>query len=70
MQDRTTKITRGDRLQVALLNLEVGQQAEIPFKLYSANTIHSMAAQLKAGRGLVYEVNTRGEKTAIVTRIR
>lgn len=63
------KIKRGDRLQTLLLDLEVGDVAEVPYKFYSANTIRATATQLKTDKGIGFEVNARGEKNAIVTRV-
>ena len=64
------KISRGDRLQPALLDMAVGDCLEIPYKQYSANSIRVTATQLKFDRDIEFEVNTRGDKVAIVTRIR
>lgn len=65
---KNKKITRGEPLQTALLEMVVGDVLEIPFKFFSANTIRATASQLKYDKGVTYEVNARGEKAAIVTR--
>lgn len=62
------KIQRGEPLQVAMLELEPGEILEVPYKLFSANTIRATASQLKFDKGVIYEVNARGEKCALVTR--
>lgn len=65
---KNKKITRGEPLQTALLEMNVGDVLEIPFKFFSANTIRATASQLKYDKSVTYEVNARGEKAAIVTR--
>lgn len=62
------KIKRGERLQPALLELQVGDAVEVPYRFYSENTLRVTASQLKVDRGIVIEVNCRSPKLAILTR--
>lgn len=62
------KITRGEPLKATMLDLNVGDVLEVPFKLFSANSIRATASQLKSDKGVAFEVNARGEKVALVKR--
>lgn len=68
-QTKIKKIKLGERLQTAMIEMAVGESLEIPYKFYSANTIRATASQLKLNNGLEYEVNTRGDKLATITRL-
>lgn len=62
------EIKRGDRLQVALIELEIGDAVKVPYKHYSLNSIRATASQLKADRNLQYDVNARSNVAAVITR--
>lgn len=64
------KIKRGDRLQVALLELSVGDSVKIPYRFYSENSIRATVTQLKKDRGISvgYEINVRSNVAAVITR--
>lgn len=68
MQNETKKIKRGDRLQASLFELAVGETLAIPYRCFSENTIRSTLSQLKLSHPMRYEVNTKSNSTAIVTR--
>lgn len=42
------KIKRGDRLQLALTDLNVGESVKVPYRFFSENSIRATASQLKA----------------------
>ena len=45
-QMEVKKIKRGDRLQVALLELNVGDSVKVPYRHYSENSIRATVTQL------------------------
>lgn len=63
------EIKKGELLQPTLLDMSVGEAIRIPFKLFSENTLRSMASQIKFKFGMSFDVNTRSNTTAVVTRI-
>lgn len=63
------KLSKGEQLQTAMLELEAGEVLEVPYRFYSENTIRATASQLKFGKGVAYSVETRGAKSAFVTRL-
>lgn len=69
-QMEVKKIKRGDRLQVALLELNVGDSVKVPYKCYSENSIRATVTQLKKSRKdpIGYDINVRSNVAAIVTR--
>ena len=64
------KIKRGDRLQVALLELNVGESVKVPYRHYSENSIRSTVTQLKKGSEdpIGYDIDARSNVAAIITR--
>lgn len=64
------KIKRGDRLQVALLELNVGESVKVPYRHYSENSIRSTVTQLKKGSKdpIGYDIDARSNVAAIITR--
>lgn len=64
------KIKRGDRLQVALLELAVGESVKVPYRHYSENSIRSTVTQLKKSREdpIGYDIDARSNVAAIITR--
>lgn len=65
------KIKRGDRLQLALLELNVGESVKVPYRHYSENSIRATVAQLKKyriGNPIEFDVNARSNVSAIITR--
>lgn len=64
------KISRGDRLQPALLELNVGESIKVPYRFYSENSLRATASQLKASQGAEYEINARSTTAAIATRVK
>lgn len=68
----TKKIKRGDRLQVALLELNVGESIRVPYRHYSENSIRATVTQLKKTKDdnpIEYDINARSNVAAIITRI-
>lgn len=62
------KIKRGDRLQLVLTELEVGDCIRIPYRLFSENSIRATASQLKADKAMAYNINAQSNVAAILTR--
>jgi len=62
------KIKRGDRLQVALIELSVGERVKVPYRYFSENSIRSTVSQLKVGKPLDFDINTQSNVAAIITR--
>lgn len=65
------KIKRGDRLQVSLVELAVGESVRVPYRLYSENSIRATITQMKKandGNAAVYNINARSNVAAIITR--
>lgn len=64
------KIKRGDRLQVALLELNVGDSVKVPYRHYSENSIRATVTQLKKGceNPIGYDIDARSNVAAIITR--
>lgn len=69
-QMETKKIKRGDRLQVALLELNVGESVKVPYRHYSENSIRATVTQLKKGSEDIigYDIDARSNVAAIITR--
>lgn len=63
------KIKRGDRLQVALTEMNVGDSIKVPYRCYSENSIRSTISQLKQDSTVAFDVNTRSNVAAIITRV-
>lgn len=63
------KIQRGDRLQPALAELELGMSLKIPYRFYSENSIRATLSQLKLDRAMRFKANTASHIAAIVTRV-
>lgn len=64
------KISRGDRLQPALIELAIGESVKVPYRFFSENSLRATASQLKASSELEFEINARSNTAAIVTRIK
>lgn len=67
----TKKIKRGDRLQVALLELNVGESVKVPYRHYSENSIRATVTQMKKAKDdnpVEYDINARSNVAAIITR--
>lgn len=64
------KVKRGERLLPSLIELEIGSSVEVPFRLYSENSIRSVASRLKATQGVEFEVNVRSARCAVLTRLK
>lgn len=64
------KIKRGDRLQLTLTELSVGNSIRVPYRLFSENSIRATASQLKADKAVEYDINTRSNVAAIITRVK
>lgn len=64
------KISRGDRLQPALLELNVGESIKVPYRYFSENSLRSTASQLKVSSGVEFEINARSTSAAIATRVK
>lgn len=64
------KIKRGDRLQIALLELSVGDSVKVPYRHYSENSIRATVTQLKKGSDATveFDINARSNVAAIITR--
>lgn len=64
------KIKRGDRLQVSLIELNVGDSIKVPYRYYSENSIRATITQMKAKEDncAVYDINARSNVAAIITR--
>ncbi len=64
------KIKRGDRLQVTLLELNVGESVKVPYRLYSENSIRSTITQLKKSGDapFAYDIDARSNVAAVITR--
>ncbi len=64
-------LKRGDKLQVSLLELNVGESIKVPYRHYSENSIRSTVTQLKRKdkNPLDFEINAKSNTTAILTRI-
>ena len=69
-QMEVKKIKRGDRLQVALLELNVCDSVKVPYRHYSENSIRATVTQLKKGSEspIGYDIDARSNVAAIVTR--
>lgn len=63
------KIKRGDRLQVSLLELNVGEQIQIPYRIFSENSIRATVSQMKQNNPASFEVNTKSNYAAVITRV-
>lgn len=62
------KIKRGDRLQLALTDLNVGESVKVPYRFFSENSIRATASQLKADKAVKFDINTRSNVAAVLTR--
>ena len=64
------KIKRGDRLQVSLIELNVGESIKVPYRYYSENSIRATVTQMKTKEDnpAVYDINARSNVAAIITR--
>ena len=62
------KIKRGDRLQLALTDLNVGESVKVPYRFFSENSIWATASQLKADKAVEFDINTRSNVAAVLTR--
>ena len=62
------KIKRGDRLQLALTELNVGESIKVPYRYFSENSIRATISQLKVDRPLGYDINTKSNVAATITR--
>lgn len=69
-QMETKKIKRGDRLKVALLELNVGESVKVPYRHYSENSIRATVTQLKTKETnpAEFDINARSNIAAIITR--
>lgn len=65
----TKKIKRGDRLQLALIELAVGEEIKVPYRFFSENSIRSTVSQLKADKAVDFDINTRSSVAATIKRI-
>lgn len=63
------KLKRGDRLTLALADLQVGESMSVPYRLFSENSIRSTVVQFKSGKNLSFEVNAKSNVAAIITRL-
>ena len=63
------KIKRGEPLKASLLDLAVDGSVEIPYRLYSENSIRATTSQLKHDKGVAFEVKSSGNTSAIVRRL-
>lgn len=61
-------IKKGEKLSLALQELSKDDVLEVPFKLYSANSIRAATSRLKRPGELCFEVDTQGRTTAQITR--
>lgn len=66
----TKKLERDERLRPAMLALEVGDSLIVPYKQYSASAVRTTASQFKAAKVAEFDTVTRGDKVAIVTRVK
>lgn len=64
------QIKRGDRLQLALTELNIGDSIRVPYRYFSENSIRATASQLKADKAVEYDINTRSSVAAVLTRVR
>lgn len=62
------KIKRGDRLQLVLTELSIGECVKVPYRFFSENSIRATASQLKSDKAVEYDINTRSNVAAIITR--
>lgn len=62
------KIKRGDRLQLVLIELSIGECVKVPYRFFSENSIRATASQLKSDKAVEYDINTRSNVAAIITR--
>lgn len=65
------KIKRGDRLQVSLIELKIGESVRVPYRYYSENSIRATITQMKKANEdnpAVYDINARSNVAAIITR--
>lgn len=63
------KIKRGDRLQLALVELAVGESVKVPYRHYSENSIRATTTKMKMENGLEYNINAQSNVAAIITRV-
>lgn len=63
------KFKRGDRLQVTLMELAVGECVRVPYRYFSENSIRATASQLKSNKAVEYDINTQSNVAAIITRM-
>ena len=64
----TKKIKRGDRLQVALKELSVGDTLIVPYRLYSENSIRATICKMKKEDANLYEIDSRSNIAAAIKR--
>lgn len=64
------KIKRGERLQIVLTGLGIGEAVKVPYRHYSENSIRATASQLKSEGAYEFNVNARSSTAAVITRIR
>lgn len=66
----TKKIKRGDRLQIALKELAVGESVIIPYRLYSENSIRATVCKMRKEdtASFRYEIDSRSNTAATITR--
>lgn len=62
------KIKRGERLQPSILELKVGESIQVPYRLFSENSIRSTISQMKANYPHEFNVNARSSMAAVITR--
>ncbi len=63
-------LRRGDKLQVSLLELNVGESIKVPYRHYSENSIRATVTQLKRkdNNPLDFEINAKSNTAAILKR--
>ncbi len=65
----TKKIKRGDRLQLALIELNIDESIKVPYRHYSENSIRATVTQLKKNHdGIEFDINARSNVAAIIKR--
>lgn len=62
-------IKRGDRLQIALMELEVGETLRVPYRYYSENSLRVTITNMKVYSSKRYSINAQSNIAAMVTRI-
>lgn len=62
------KMQNYETLTSALLSLNDGESVEVPYKMYSERSIRSYVSQLKSKYSITFSVNSRGSKSAVITK--